>query len=132
MSMLGGALALGRTMTAARFTETLTFVRITESTDPTTLRRQEQREVLAADIPGQISSDTLTVAEREQADQLSSVQSLVAKVAVGAVSTTVVGDVIEVTASTSDPSLTNRRFRIEGTPQPGQVTAHRYPISEVS
>lgn len=122
----------GRRRARVRFTETLTFVRITESTDPTTHKRVEHREVIAQDVAGQIASDTLMVSEREQAAQLAATQALVAKVAVGAVPGARDGDVIEVTASTVDDTLPARRFRIEGPPQPGQVTSHRYPLSEVS
>lgn len=43
-----------------------------------------------------------------------------------------VDDEVVVTASAADPLLVGRRFRITGAPVAGQVTAHRYPIEEVT
>jgi hypothetical protein len=37
-----------------------------------------------------------------------------------------------VLASSVDPSLVGRKFRVAGNAQAGQVTSHRYPVEEVS
>lgn len=42
------------------------------------------------------------------------------------------GDLIEVTASDVDDSLVGRKYIVQGAPDAGQVTAHRYPVTELS
>jgi hypothetical protein len=37
-----------------------------------------------------------------------------------------------VTASTVDPSLVGRKWRLTGMPESGQTTAHRFPAEELS
>lgn len=42
------------------------------------------------------------------------------------------GDEIEVTASLADESLVGRRYTIDGSPESGQTSSHRYPVKELS
>lgn len=42
------------------------------------------------------------------------------------------GDVIEVTESELDASLVGRKYIVRGAPDAGQVSAHRYPVTELS
>lgn len=69
--------------------------------------------------------------DTDVAGQMASESSVVLKLPIG---TTGVheGMMVLVSASTVDPSLPGRRFRIAGTPQSGQVTALRFPVSEES
>lgn len=40
-------------------------------------------------------------------------------------------DQVLIVASADDPILVGRRFRVQGYPAAGQVTAHRYPLEEL-
>lgn len=42
------------------------------------------------------------------------------------------GDEVMVTASTSDPALVGKVYRVEGAGAVGQTTAHRYKVTELS
>lgn len=42
------------------------------------------------------------------------------------------GDEVEVSASTDDPVLVGRRFKVQGLARAGQTTAHRYLLQELT
>lgn len=42
------------------------------------------------------------------------------------------GDEVLVTASTVDPALVGKTYQIKGSPDIGQTSAHRYPVTELS
>ena len=133
MSLLTGALGMGRAQAESRFTETVTFYRVTGThQDETTLEDVETRLTLHADIAARMKLSTLTVSERSIPGQQVAVQAPQVHVAVGATPDVRKDDYCECTASTVDPSLVGRRVRVTGWPQSGQVTAHRWPVSEES
>lgn len=72
-----------------------------------------------------------TVSDASAAGQSASVQSVVLKLPVGT-SGVHEGMYAIVSASSVDPGLVGRRFRIAGQPESGQVTALRFPVEEES
>ena len=133
MSLLTGALDMGRARAEARFTETVTFYRVTGThSDPVTYEDVEDRLDIHVDIPARMKLSTLTVSERTIPGQQIAVQAPEVHVPVGATPNVKVDDYCIVTASTADASLVNRKMRVAGKPQAGQTTAHRFPVREVS
>lgn len=127
------ALAMGRAMAEARFTETLTFyVSNGIITDPDTLVDIESKTTLYANVSGRIKYPTTTVSDSSPAGQSIASQSVVVSVAVGATPLVRTDHFCLVTASSVDPDMVGRKFLIGGMPQSGQVTAHRYPVKEKS
>jgi hypothetical protein len=127
-----GAIDMGRTMASTRFSETLRFYSIDGTTvDPETLDDVEAITVLHT-VLGRIKYPTLTVSERSAVGQVFASQSVTVHVAVGAAPLVRANHFVTVTASTVDPALVGRVFRVTGNPQAGAVTAHRYPVEEVS
>ena len=127
-----GALTMGRSMAASRFTESLQFFSADGVTvDPDTLNEVEAITVLYT-VPGRVKYPTLTVSERSSVGQVFAAQSVVVHVAVGSAPNVVTNHFVRVVASTSDSLLVGRKFRVSGSPQSGQVTSHRFPVEEVS
>lgn len=131
MTTVSGALAFGRRMAEARMTETVTVGVYTDSTDGSgnpvrTLTSSHYSGV------GQIKYPSLTVSETSGAGQQVASADVVLKVPVGAANAVRAGDEVLVSASTVDGSLVGRRFRVRAWPQSGQVTAHRFPLEELS
>ena len=135
MTMLAGALALGRGHASTLFTETLQFFAHGAVTiNPETLAETATDTVLFT-VPGRIkflSMNSLTPTEVETSGQVIAVQNTFAVVAVGSTPDVAADHFVRVTASTADSTLVGRVFRVTGLPQSGQVTAHRYPIEEMS
>lgn len=132
MSVLGGALGMGRAQAAKRFTETLTAFYKTTTLDPATGLYEPTEVVLYANVPGRVKFPSLTVSSTEVGAQVPAIQDVHVHVAVGACPNVGVGHLWRVTASTADPSLVSREFRTKGLPQAGQTTAHRFPVSQES
>lgn len=125
---LAARLPAFRGQAESRFTETLTAFTVALDDDTGT----ETETVLYSGVAGRLKFPTLTVREREQGAQTPAVQDVQVHVSVGATPLVVVNTFWRVTASTVDPALVGRVFRTKGSPQQGQVTAHRYPVEEVS
>jgi hypothetical protein len=98
--------------------------------DPVTL---EPIETVQANQtgPALVKYPTLAVSERQIPGVIAAVVDIIVKRPIS-VAIVPVGHWFEVTASSSDPSLVGRRFKVKGTPQSGQTTSHRYPVSEES
>jgi hypothetical protein len=127
-----GALDMGRFMAASRFSESLRFYSSDGVTvDPDTLDDVEATTVLHT-VPGRIKFPTLTVSERSAVGQVFATQQVNVHVAVGSTPDVRVDHFVVVLASSVDPSLVGRKFRVAGNAQAGQVTSHRYPVEEVS
>jgi hypothetical protein len=125
-------LVRGRAKAAERFTESLRFYSSDGVTvDPDTLDDVEATTVLHT-VPGRIKFPTLTVSERSAVGQVFATQQVNVHVAVGSTPNVRVDHFVVVLASTVDPSLVGRKFRVSGNAQAGQVTSHRYPVEEVS
>jgi hypothetical protein len=132
LSIVSGTLAWGRSQAANRFTESLRFYSSDGVTvDPDTLDDVEATTVLHT-VPGRIKFPTLTVSERSAVGQVFATQQVNVHVAVGSTPNVRVDHFVVVLASTVDPSLVGRKFRVSGNAQAGQVTSHRYPVEEVS
>lgn len=82
--------------------------------------------------PGWIQYPSLTVSETSAGGQQVASAAPVLKVPIGAAPDIREGNLVRVTASTVDPTLVNREFRVKAWPQSGQVSAHRYPLEELS
>lgn len=134
MSLINGVLAFGRARTETRFTETVAVATYEEHTDRTTLTPTRTLVATHYTGPAQVKTGGTGAAATqsvEVASRLLSEQNPMLKVPAGS-PLIPVGAIVTVTASTSDSTLTSREFRIAGEPHGGQVTAHRYPLSEVS
>lgn len=129
---IAAALPGFRAAAESRFSETLTFYTSIHGTDPDTLVDTDIETVIHADIPGQIKYPSSAVSESSAVGQRFAEQSVIAKVAVGATPNVRTDHMVRVVASTVDPTLVGRTFRVTGWPQSGSVTSHRYSVSQVS
>lgn len=132
MSILAGALRSGRRQAESRFTETLEFyVDGGIVTNPDTLVDTRSTTVLHT-VPGRIKYPTATVSQSAAVGQSFATQDVQAHVAVGSTPSVRPDHFCRVTASTVDPGLVGRVYRVKGSAQAGQVTAHRWPLEEQS
>ena len=132
MSILAGALRAGRRQAGARFTESLNFyVDNGVTTNPDTLVDTRTTTVLYT-VPGRVKYPTSTVSESAAAGQSFATQDVQVHVAVGSTPNVRPDHFCRVVASTVDPGLVGRVYRIKGSAQAGQVTASRYPVEEAS
>lgn len=81
--------------------------------------------------PGQIKYVAGSVSESGGTGDTVAVQKPILKVPHGTVLLPE-GDAVFVVSSTVDDVLTGRWYRIAGTPDAGQTSAHRYPLTEIS
>lgn len=127
MSMLG-VLRMGRARTEGNMTETLKSGPLVQIEDPDTL---EMIQTVQADHQGigQVKYPTLTVSEREIPGEQVAVGDILIKRPIDE-PIVPVGHYFEVLSSLVDQSLVGRRYRVKAAPQGGQVTAHRYPVTE--
>ena len=132
MNIHTGALAAGRKFAENMFSETVEFYRVTGKIfDPATLDEVETKVVVYT-VPARVKYPSLIVAEKRGAGEVVGNQSVFVSVAVGSTPTVNSEYFCKVTASSADPSLVGRTYKVKGSPQAGQVTAHRYPVEEVS
>lgn len=132
MSILHGALAMGRRQAESRMTET--FKVFTESSvlnESTGLYVMAEVTVYAS-VAGRVKYPSMVVQEPSQAGQVLAVQDVHIHTAVGSTPLAVVGTLWRCTASVVDSGLVGRVFRTKGKPQAGQVTASRVPVEEVT
>lgn len=137
MSVVSGVLGMGRSWAGARMTEIVTVGVYVDGTDPATGNPTRVLSVThypVGDDPGagQIKYPSLTVSETSGAGQQVASADVVLKVPVGSANAVRPGDEVLVSASSVDGSLVGRRFRVKAWPQSGQVTAHRFPLEELS
>ena len=125
------ALPFLRAQAASRFTETLTFYSST-TTEDDNLDTVTTETNIHTDVPGRIKYPTSTVSESSAVGQRFAEQSVVASVAVGSTPNVLTDHLCRVVASTVDPGLVGRVFRVTGQPASGAVTANRYPLEAVS
>lgn len=131
MSVLS-AIAMGRAAAEARMTETFRIFEVTgKMADPENdLRSVDVEEDRYVGI-GRLVFRSSVVSDVDVASQLVASQS--ARIDLPASAGEVRTDhVAVVTDSVSDAALIGRRFRIEGMPQAGQTTAHRFQAVEVT
>ena len=125
------ALRLLRREAESRFTETFTFTRGASINDANGVPTNTEA-VIYAGVKGRIKFTSQVVSDRQHGGQLVAVQQRRVDVGVGATPEVREGDFATITASDIDPGLVGRRVRVDGLPDSGQVTAWRYPVTEVS
>ena len=130
MNMLLGALRMGRAQADANMTETIKSGPLVSIQDPNSLELVKSVQSDATG-PALVKYPTLTISEREIPGVQVAVGDIVVKRPISE-AIVPVGHYFEVTASLADPSLVGRRYRVKAPPQSGQVTSHRYPVSEES
>lgn len=126
-----GVLGMGRVHANARMTETVSVTTVQRGVLNET--NGQYSDVTTTHYAGvaRLRFSTLNVSEVDAANRVLAVQDVQLHVPVGT-GLLPVGAAVTITASTSDSSLTSRRFTVSGRPHGGQVTAHRYPVEEVS
>ena len=131
MSLITGALGMGRAQAEARFTETFDFFTAVEGIDPVTLEPTSVETPLTAGIAGRLKFTNTQGNEAESAGQYPVIGRREVHVGVGTV-LALPGTLVRCIASTADVGLVGRVFRVADRPAGGQVTAYRYPVTEVS
>lgn len=129
MTLLGGALGMGRAQAESRMTQTWEIGTLMESTDPVTFDVTHVLDVVY-DGPGRYRSQTWTTSEPMPGKQLVSVQSEELHLPAGTSGITV--DMRAVcTACPEDASLVGKVLRVKGRPSQGQVTSARFPVEDI-
>ena len=127
------ALPFFKAQAVSRFTETFTFYKSGPAVvNPDTLVSAPSETVIHAAVAGRVKYPTSTVSESTAVGQRFAEQDVQVHVAVGAAPLVCADHFCRVTASVVDPGLVGRVYRVKGSPQAGQVTAHRFPVEEVS
>lgn len=126
-------LAQGRARTEQkRFTETLRAGQVVDTTDEDT--GDPVRTVVEPFIyegPGQVKYPGTAVSDSDGTAQVVTEQSVIIKTPVGA-PVVPEGAGFEVVASRVDASLVGRTYTVDGAPASGQVTSHRYRVTELT
>jgi hypothetical protein len=122
---------MGRVHAEARMTETIRFYSVTGTVvNPTTLVSVDTT-VEHYNGPARVHYPTSAVQQTDPGNQFVALQDLT--ISIPASSAAVPADAIGVvSASTTDASLVGRKYRVKGAPAAGQVTAHRFPVEEIS
>jgi hypothetical protein len=126
---IGQGLPSLRRQAESRFTERLKFFTAVESTDPDTFEVATVETSLGT-VPGRVKVASFQGQDPEVAGQYPVVSRLEVHVAVGSVNAPP-DTFVRVLASTMDPGMVGRVFRVSDRPSMGQVTAWRYPVEEV-
>jgi hypothetical protein len=119
---------MGRRQAEARMTETVRIGRLEEGTDPVTLDPIQTLDVVY-DGKGRIKFPSMNEVEVDAGGQLVVKQDLELHLPSGTVGVTPDMRAV-VDASTADPALVGRVFRVKGRPAAGQTTAARFPLEE--
>lgn len=128
MSVLLGALAVGRKHAEARMTETVRIGTIVTDEEPDANFDPVRYFESAYSGPARLKFVTQTISERDAGTQQVALQISELHLPSG---TEVFTDMFAVVdASTADPGLVGRVFRIKGLAHAGQTTAARYPVEE--
>ena len=120
----------GRRTADSRMSETVTAGRYTDGTDPVT--GDPTRVLVEERYTGRarLKYESLTVSDSDSTSQVATTQKPMLSIPTGS-TLLQEGDEVRVIASTADDLLVNRFYSIEGAPQSGQTTAHRYPLKEL-
>lgn len=114
-----------------RMTETVQAGPYKPGTDPVT---GDATNVLASTTyagRGRIKYETTMVSDSDAPSQTVASQRLVLSIPTGSPRLHG-GDGVTVSASESDELLVGRFYTVEGSPESGQTTSHRYPLRELS
>ncbi|MEW2011422.1 DUF6093 family protein [Microbacterium sp. NPDC078814] len=124
-------LEAGRARAEARMTETVQIGIFVSGTDPDTLDAIRTLVTERYAGLGRIKYETLTVSDSDTSSQTVGSQTPMLSIPTGSPLINE-GDEVVVTASRADHLLIGRRYTVEGAPQSGQTTSHRYPLKELS
>lgn len=130
MSLLGGALSMGRRMAEARMTETVT---IGSFKDGVAADGAPTRVLVTSRYSGKarVKFPSLSVSGSGEPSQPVSTQQPYVSIPTGSPPIPE-GDEVRVDASTVDERLVGLIVEIDGEPQAGQTTSHRYPLKSLS
>jgi hypothetical protein len=129
---IAAALPALRAQANGRMTETVTAGTFTDGVDDAT--GGPTRVPVGDPIytgPARVKYTDNAVRSAEGASQLVTTQDVTVSLPHGSVVLPEGTDVL-VTASTADPALVGRSYKVDGSPTLGQSTAHRYPVTELS
>lgn len=124
-------LARGRALADARMSEAVVVGLYTDGTDEET---GDPIRVLVEshyDGPARVKYESLTVSNSNAASQPVAAQKPVLSIPTGS-ALLPEGDTVRVVESVADALLVDRFYKIDGAPQSGQTTSHRYPLEELS
>src|SRR5690606_10793964 len=120
---------MGRRLAVSRMTETVQVGRFEDGVDasgaPTRVLVMERYAGV-----GRVKYPTMAVSDRDEPSQVFGVQDVALSVPTDSPEL-VEGDEVLVSASTADGGLVGRTYRVAGSAQAGQTTAHRYPVKEL-
>ena len=132
MHDLAAALPFLRSQAESTFTEKVRAGRVTDATDPVTGDPvQAVTEPFIYEGPARVKYPDTMVSDSASAGQVVASQKVIVKLPVGSV-VVPEGAAFMVTASDVDESLVGRTYKVDGSPSAGMVTAHRYPVTELS
>ena len=132
MRLAHRALGMARKRANDLMTETVQAGRVVDGTDPVTGdATQTIAEPFVYEGPARVKYPGTAVSDSTATGQLVASQTVMVKLPVGS-PVVPEGSVFLVTGSTVDGSLVGRLYRVDGAPEAGQVSAHRYPVTELS
>ena len=132
MHDLAAALPFLRSQAESTFTEKVRAGRVTDATDPVTGDPvQAVTEPFIYEGPARVKYPDTMVSDSASAGQVVAEQSVIVKLPVGS-PVVPEGSAFVVLTSDVDESLVGRTYQVEGAPAAGMVTAHRYPVTELS
>lgn len=121
----------GRAQAQGRMTETVVAGPYSSGTDPDTGDATHTLTETTYTGIGRIKYESLTVSDSDTTSQTVATQTPTLSIPTGSPPLPE-GYGVRVTASSSDGLLIDRFYKVEGAPQSGQTTSHRYPLSELS
>ena len=132
MHDLAAALPFLRSQAESTFTEKVRAGRVTDATDPVTGDPvQTVAEPFVYEGRARVKYPGTAVSESSGTGQVVAEQSVIVKLPVGS-PVVPEGSAFVVLTSDVDESLVGRTYQVEGAPAAGMVTAHRYPVTELS
>ena len=129
MSLLNRALGMGRRLAEARMTETVTVGSYRDGTGPDGSPTRVLVE-LRYSGKGRVKYPSAAVSDRSDPSVVFGVQEPLLSPPTSA-SDVLEGDEVHVDSSTADLSLVGRVYGVQGAPQAGQTTSHRFSLKEL-
>ena len=129
---INGMLPFLQAQANGTMTETVRAGRVTDATDPVTGDPvQTVAEPFIYEGRARVKYPATAVSESSGTGQVVAEQSVIVKLPVGS-PVVPEGSAFVVLTSDVDESLVGRTYQVEGAPAAGMVTAHRYPVTELS
>ncbi|MFJ4997112.1 DUF6093 family protein [Microbacterium sp. NPDC088619] len=121
----------GRESSERRMTETVQSGPYKSGTDPDSGDATNEIVSTTYSGKGRIKYETTTVSDSDTSSQTVASQRLILSIPTDSPRLQD-GDGVTVSASLSDELLIGRFYTVEGSPESGQTTSHRYPLKELS